>query len=177
MFGMRGLEEPGGAFNDAVIAVKSDRATARALEKSAAYVWTVGRNSLKPAKQKSIKSLTDAELTAYRIAQRRFKDGLTSEKPQRPTEASKPGEPPRMQRPQRLLKVFLLYAQDQQTGRFVIGSARLPRKGLAPRTLEKGGTATIGRKPISVAPRPYMVPAMNKEVDKMAKRWENSITK
>lgn len=176
MFGFRAREE-GDGFDANALLLASDRASAKALEKSAAYVWKVARNSLKLGKQKPIKSLSEDELKAYRIAQKKFKAGELKEKPKRPTQPSKPGEPPRMQRPAQMLKVFLLFAQDGTSGRWVIGSARLPRRGLAPKTLEQGGDADIGRKHVQIAPRPYMVPAMNKEKTQMAKRWENSIRK
>lgn len=175
MFGIRAKQESGGMVDTDAIILASDRASAKNLERSAVYVWKVARNSLKPAKQIAVGSMSEEQLKAYRIAQRRFKDGETSKKPQRPMAPSKPGEPPRMQRPAELLKVFLLFAQDPESGRWVIGSARLPRKGLAPKTLERGGQAQIGRRAVNVQPRPYMVPAMHKEQSQMAKRWENSI--
>lgn len=176
MFGARGKVE-GGTLNTQAVEMAVDKSTARNLERSASYVWKVARNSLKPGKQKPVKALTEEELIAYRIAQRKFKSGESNYKPERPTMPSRPGDPPRLQRPRQLLKVFLLFARDPATGAMVIGSARMPRKGLAPNTLEKGGTAEIGKKRISVAPRPYMVPAMEKERSQMAKRWQNSIKK
>lgn len=172
MFGITGQLE-GEGLHAALVQQATDRATPKALKASAAYVWRIARNSLKPARQVPIKSLTPEQLLAYRIAQAKYKRGELSEKPKRPLEPSKPGEPPRMI--SGLLRTFLLFEFDEQKQAYVIGSKRLPRKGLAPKTLEKGGTATIGRQNVIVAPRPYMMPALNKETSQMAKRWENSI--
>lgn len=171
MFRMAAKPESGGFINEAVVNSAIDRATTKNLAKSGAYIMRVARNSLKPGKQKRLADLTPGERQSYRIQQALFKAGKLDKKPKRPTIASKPGEPPRLQRPSRYLKLLLRFATDTGTKSVVIGSERIARKGLAPAALEKGDASS------NLQPRPYMVPALKTETSRMAKRWENSITK
>lgn len=171
MFGVKLTPEAGGLFNPQTIERAVDGATTRNLAKSGAYIMRVARNSLKPGRQKRLSDLTPDERQVFRIKQSLFKAGKIDKKPKRPTIPSKPGEPPRLQRPSKYLKIMLRFETDQGTTSVVVGSARIAREGLAPAALEKGDSGH------HLAPRPYMVPALRKEVSQMAKRWENSITK
>lgn len=170
MFGMTVKPESGGLFNESRFSTAVANAEVKNIEKSAAYVRTVAANSLKPGRQKKLADLTAQERQNFRIRQALFAAGKIDKKPKRPTEPSKPGEPPRLQRPTRYLKVKLRFAFDPTTRTYVVGPERIARKGLAPAALEKGDAS------LHLQPRPFMVPALDKERAKLAKRWENSIT-
>ncbi|MHB9070473.1 MAG: phage virion morphogenesis protein [Sedimentisphaerales bacterium] len=99
--------------------------------------------------------------------------------------ASLPGEPPRSQTG--LLKRFIFFGYDTSTQSVVVGPAKLGGvKGKdAPHTLEYGGKAAIShqlsafssKKSVNIAPRPYMGPALNKNLPKLPAMWANSIKK
>jgi len=98
---------------------------------------------------------------------------------------SLPGEPPRSQTG--LLKRFIFFGYDTSTQSVVVGPAKLGGvKGKdAPHTLEYGGKAAIShqlsafssKKYVTIAPRPYMNPALNKNLPKLPAMWANSIKK
>lgn len=78
------------------------------------------------------------------------------------------GQPPRSQTG--LLKKFIFFGFDTSSQSVVVGPAKLNGvKGKdAPHTLEYGG---------SIAARPYMTPALNKNLSKLPEMWANSIKK
>jgi hypothetical protein len=94
---------------------------------------------------------------------------------------STPGQPPHSH--VGLLRRFLLFGYDRDTESVVIGPAKLNKAGDAPHVLEHGGTTTTeGRKRgrrvrrrVRVRKRPYMGPAMKKELPKFPELWRNSI--
>lgn len=97
--------------------------------------------------------------------------------------ASLPGQPPRSQ--SGLLKRFLFFGYDTSTQSVVVGPAKLGGvKGKdAPHTLEYGGSAesssfyTKNTKRVHIAARPFMGPALNKNLPKLPAMWANSIIK
>ena len=111
--------------------------------------------------------------TARRSIRRPKKDGSSSE----------PGKPPRAQT--RTLKSSILFEYDPLQRSVFIGPTLLPGrigKG-APEALEKGGRSTRivkqdGRKKRikqSIKPRPFMVPALEKELPNLENMWKDQI--
>lgn len=100
--------------------------------------------------------------------------------------ASAPGRPPnRHENP--LLYSRLFFAYDPATRSVVIGSEGLTGFASpgAPSTLEFGGQVVVPRRrrggravqsrAATVAPRPYMGPALAKEAPKLAEPWANAL--
>ena len=101
--------------------------------------------------------------------------------------ASKPGQPPSSHTG--LLKKFIWFGYEPNRHSVVIGPAKLTSKNSeAPEKLEHGGTATLTedkwvgyrkkkriKRNVHIAARPYMGPAMNKEIPKLPDMWANSI--
>lgn len=92
---------------------------------------------------------------------------------------SKPGQAPSSHTG--LLKKFIFFGYQAQTGSVVVGPAKL-NGTLAPEsleTLEFGGTAEIrGRRETREVPieaRPYMGPAMTKNLPKFPTLWANQV--
>jgi len=86
---------------------------------------------------------------------------------------SKPGEPPR--RHSSALQKSILYALDERRMSAVIGPVKYKGQSKGASALEKGGTVTRTDRrkkkkvTIKIKPRPFMVPALQKEVKNMAK--------
>ena len=102
--------------------------------------------------------------------------------------ASLPGQPPRSQTG--LLKRFIFFGYDTSSQSVVVGPAKLGGfKGKdAPHTLEYGGSTEVQafdpsthgakiKKNVKIAARPYMTPALNKNLPKLPAMWANSIKK
>lgn len=93
---------------------------------------------------------------------------------------SKPGQAPHSHAGH--LRRLLFFAYDLATASVVIGPARF-RDGEAPNLLEKGGTVVRkrskarggGRVRMVYRARPFMGPAMDKELPNLPKRWHNTI--
>ena len=95
---------------------------------------------------------------------------------------SAPGQPPSSHTG--LLRKLIFFGYDAARKTVVVGPMRLNQKiGAAPEALEHGGTSTVfsgrrGRRRkrrIRVAARPYMGPAMKKELPKLPKLWADSV--
>lgn len=138
-----------GMFFDSKKVVDSvDKATRKALSKFGAFVRTTAKQSIRKRRN-----------------------------------ASAEGSPPSSHTG--LLKKFIYFGYDPTTKSVVIGPTRIPDKdGAAPETLEKGGTATVRRvrktgkvdiKRIKVGQRPYMQPALAKELPKLPSMWRDSV--
>ncbi len=86
-----------------------------------------------------------------------------------------------------LLRKFILYAWDSASLTTLIGPVLLTGQnmGTAPATLEYGGPATVpiysqreGRriwKDVNLRPRPYMAPALNASLPRLAEIWRDKI--
>ena len=79
-----------------------------------------------------------------------------------------------------LLKSFIFFSYDPAARSVVIGPERLGSKdGTVPRLLEHGGRTTIRRGGkrirVRIAPRPYMGPAMQKELPALPAMWRSSV--
>lgn len=90
---------------------------------------------------------------------------------------SPPGQPPRNRTG--LLKRFIFFAYEPQDRSVVIGPARLNRSTGAPEILEYGGTATVRTNKknhkVTIAARPYMGPAFEKEKQTLPSLWKDSV--
>lgn len=123
-------------------------AARRVLSKFGAYVMTAARSSIRKRKRRSA-----------------------------------PGEPPSSHTG--LLKHFILFGYDVDRRSVVIGPARLNQKhGDAPESLEYGGVSTIltgsrrrgrGTRRVVVAARPFMRPALGRELPKLPAMWRDSV--
>jgi len=100
--------------------------------------------------------------------------------------ASQPGQPPRSH--EGSLRRLILFGFDRASDSVVVGPVRLNKPGEAPSTLEFGGRATVARrrtrkdgkrvtqsKRVRIAARPYMGPALRKELPNIPKAWANSV--
>ncbi len=98
--------------------------------------------------------------------------------------SAQPGQPPRSH--EGSLRRLILFGFDRASESVVIGPARLNRPGDAPNILEFGGRATVTRtrrdgkrvmtsKRVRIAARPYMGPALKKELPNIPKAWANSV--
>jgi hypothetical protein len=92
---------------------------------------------------------------------------------------SSPGQPPRSHTG--LLKQFIYYSYDPAANSVVIGPVKLAgAKGQdVPHNLECGGTTTLDSKwslrskQTTIKPRPFMVPALETNQEKISKIWAN----
>lgn len=118
-----------------------------ALSKAAAFIWRRARSSMRPRKR-----------------------------------VSKPGQPPSVH--EGSLKRMLYFGWDTQTRSAVIGPVGFNSSDV-PATLEYGGTVTLQRrrwgkqinKTVTVAPRPYMGPAFDKERQKIPANFRDRMGK
>jgi hypothetical protein len=93
--------------------------------------------------------------------------------------SSAPGKPPSSHTG--LLKRFIFFGYDRKNLTVVIGPARLTdnNRGTAPSILEFGGTATVKgkkrKKNVTIQPRPFMGPALEKEKPGLPSMWKDSV--
>ena len=138
-------------FDSKQVVAATDKAARTVLSKIGAYIRREAKSSIRPGGKKGKTSL--------------------------------PGEPPRSQTG--LLKRFLFFGYDTSSQSVVVGPAKLGGiKGKdAPHTLEYGGSTeatsfyTKNTKRVTIAARPYMTPALNKNLPKLPAMWANSIKK
>jgi len=107
----------------------------------------------------------------------------------RTKKSSEPGQPPRAHTGQ--LKKAILFAYDARWETLVVGplkarsQATFIEEGTVPRTLEEGGRVRIRRvdpitkkksqKRVKVAPRPFMAPALKRNLKMIPKQFRNVI--
>ncbi|RPI76138.1 MAG: hypothetical protein EHM42_15010 [Planctomycetaceae bacterium] len=136
-------------FFDRVIITTENRATIKALSRMGAFIRTSARSSIRKAGKKG--------------------------------KTSKPGQPPRSQTG--LLKKHIYFGYEGSNRSVVVGPARLggTSQPESVETLEHGGNATItsGRKNpktrvVPIEARPYMGPAMQKNLPKFPSLWANT---
>ncbi|MDO8302874.1 MAG: hypothetical protein Q7T18_06520 [Sedimentisphaerales bacterium] len=139
-------------FDSKEVVAATDKAARSVLSKIGAFIRREAKSSIKPGGKKGKTSL--------------------------------PGQPPRSQTG--LLKRFIFFGYDTSAQSVVVGPAKLGGvKGKdAPHTLEYGGStesssfyANKNTKRVNIAPRPFMTPALNKNLPKLPAMWANSIKK
>jgi len=100
--------------------------------------------------------------------------------------AAPPGKPPRSH--EGSLRRLILFGFDRASDSVVVGPVKLNKPGEAPSVLELGGRTTVTRrrtrkdgkrviesKRVRIAARPYMGPALKKELPNIPKAWANSV--
>ncbi len=156
MIGIK-IDKVKGLFFDAPKVMRSvDRATRQVLSKFGSFVRRTAKSSIRKRKK-----------------------------------ASAPGSPPSSHTG--LLKRFIYFAYEPEKQSVIIGPAKLNAKeaGTPERLERSGGPTTIvnrvfrrrdGRnrivkktRTIQIAPRPFMGPAMNKELPKLSAMWRDSV--
>lgn len=166
-------------FFDRTVAKSLDAASRRVLSKFGAFVRRSAKSSLKKARQKKLGEMTAEERAQYAlrvtIAKREGK-----KKPRRPEVISKPGEPPKLHyKPRSPLRELIFFVYDPNEKAVLIGpTSSKQTHGKATQALEYGGASIAkvrGRtKSISVAARPFMAPAAQKELPKL-REWKNTL--
>jgi hypothetical protein len=95
---------------------------------------------------------------------------------------SPPGQPPSSH--SGLLRRFIFFGYDAKRQTVVVGPMRLNQKiGTAPEALEHGGTSEVveglrgkrRKRRVKIRARPFMGPAMEKELPKFPSLWANSV--
>jgi hypothetical protein len=163
-------------FDRAAISGAVDKATRSVLSKFGAFVMTASRRSIKPAKQMTLAEMSIEEQQLFKrraaIAKAQGKP-----RPKRPRASSKPGQPPRSQLG--ILRRFILFGYDTEARSVVVGPARLNGVKGGPdalSALEEGGNSRNAKgKSITVAARPFMGPALEREKPKLPAMWANSV--
>jgi len=90
--------------------------------------------------------------------------------------ASKPGQPPSSHLG--LLKQHIYFIYEPNNRSVIIGPALLNQRRQStpvPELLEHGGTVQRNTVSLLYAPRPYMRPAFDQEMDNVEKLWRNSV--
>jgi len=146
MIGVK-IDQAKGLFFDAPKVVRAvDRATRQVLSKFGAYVRRGAKSSIRKRKR-----------------------------------SAAAGSPPSSHTG--LLKRFIYFGYDPDKQSVVIGPTKQNRGSSIPETLEHGGTATIVRRRrgkrtttrVKIAPRPFMGPAMDRELPKLPAMWRDSV--
>lgn len=138
-----------------------DKASRRVLSRFGSFVRKTARQSIRRPRRKPVAELSESERREY------LKTG------RRPFASSKPGEPPRNQTG--LLKGHILFWYNRHERSVAIGPAKF-RSGDIPGTLEVGGPIRLrSGRTVRIAPRPYMGPALDKELPKLEPLWANSV--
>ena len=147
MFGLKLNEAKSMFFDSRKVLSATDRTRRRILSKFGAYVRRTARSSIRKRKK-----------------------------------VSQPGKPPTSRTG--FLKRFIYFGYDPANQSIVVGPIRLNSKvGDAPQALELGGKSTVvsglkkkrKKKTVNIAARPFMRPAMEKELPKLPDLWKNSI--
>jgi len=87
---------------------------------------------------------------------------------------SRPGQPPSSHTG--LLKRFIFFGYDPARHSVVIGPVALARSdGKAPSLLEHGGMSRRAGRAVRYRRRPFMGPAMTKELPGLPKLWRDSV--
>ena len=179
-FGLTLKQAKAGFFDRPAVIKAMSRAEREAMTNAGAYVRRTAMQSMKPAKRyTSKKQLPRWQRRSYEIA-------LTEAKragrpvPMLPFRPSKPGQPPKYIT--RLLKDFVQFSYDFTSGSTIVGPARLNTRQTGtgqtvPEVLEYGGFSRVsrGKTIAAVAARPYMGPALEKNRDKIASFWANTL--
>lgn len=140
-------------FDRAEVIRKVDALTRKTLSRAGAFVRQRARSSIRKAPAETLSSMSPEQLERWRrraaIAKHYGKPA-----PPKPRRVSAPGQPPYSHTGD-LRKILFAYDSPRQS--VVIGPVKLNKSGSAPEVLEYGGNG--------VQARPYMGPALWKEID------------
>lgn len=169
MFGLSFHAAKGNFFDRLAVTSAVDKARAKVLSKCGAFVMRRARSSIRrPGANRAAPKIRDAK---GRLVFQRLR-------------ASKPGSPPFSQTG--LLRKFILFRYDRGSRSVVVGPTLLNKPTGAPEVLEYGGTVKAPSwwkrdgKPVrtvTIAPRPYMRPALAQEAPKFPAFWKHSVTR
>jgi len=148
-------------FDKPAVTRAVDRAERRVLSKFGAFVRRTARQSIRKPRKKPVGELSESELREYRKTGRR------------PFAPSKPGESPRNQTG--LLRDNIFFFYDRSERSVTIAPAKM-RTDDIPGVLEHGGPTRLkGGRVANIEARPYMGPALEKELPKLEPMWKNSV--
>jgi hypothetical protein len=162
-----------------------DEASRESLAKAGGAIRVTARNSMKPT---PIRRRADREQKA-KAAGRQLRPQTARAKARMLASAhAPPGSPPRYNIG--LLRDLLFFSWDPGTRSLVIGPVGFSRSKV-PEVLEQGGSIMVSvatrkvqgqplkrvRKQVQIAARPYMSPALAKNIQKIPEFWKNSVSK
>lgn len=173
-------------FDRPAVIAAIDKASLESLSKAGGALRLTAQRSMKPtpvrrrAEKEAKAKLAGAPLRAQTAKQaKRLSDRY---------QHSPPGKPPRYNIG--LLRDLLFFSWDPETRSLVVGPVGFSRSKV-PEVLEQGGSIMVSvatrkvpgqplkrvRKQVQIAARPYMSPALAKNVQKIPEFWRNSISK
>lgn len=160
-----GLVEIKWFFDKPAVLAATSVSTRQVLSKFGAYVRATARQSIRKPRR-----LKPSEMTKWQ-RQRWHQRGEPVE-----YAPSRPGEPPRNRTGK--LKDFIFFYYDPDTQSVVVGPAAFPssRRG-TPAVIEFGGTIITGPgRGRAMAARPFMGPALERELPGLSAMWRNSVS-
>jgi hypothetical protein len=141
-----------------------DKASRRVLSKFGAFVRRTARQSIRKPRKVAIGKLTDIQRAHYRKTK------------ERPFASSEPGKPPRNLTGK--LKDNILFWYDVHEQSVTIGPAAFNAGIDGMGSLEQGGiilTSGFNRKLVRIEARPFMRPALARELPKLDAMWRDSV--
>lgn len=173
IMGMRLSKFKASFFDRAAVTSMMDRKTQKVLSAMGAFVRQTAKQSIKNPPRQKLGNMTLKERQAFHIRQEeaRRKGRKVPSKPFT-REGSPAGQPPYNRTG--LLKRFILFGYDRIRQSVVIGPAKLNAKGQnVPGALEYGGRSRSAKgRSLQIDARPYMRPALEKELPKMPGLWK-----
>lgn len=179
-------------FDAALMRDTMHRARLKALSKAGAFVRTKAKSSIRPAPRLTGEQLNPAQRQALAVRKWAARTGRGADRKVRaPFRASKPGDPPFSRIG--TLKRWILFLYDESVDDVVVGPIKLgSRARPVPGILEHGGTVRAIRQKLvrgriskrnplrveriraTIAPRPFMLPALISERAKIPEAFRNS---
>lgn len=161
-------------FDRPVVGAVKD-AGRKILGRFGAFVRRDGRKSIKQAKRKTPAELTPDEQSRLAARYRLWAIGRIAKKPEPPWRNSAPGKPPLAHGTKSPIKL-ILFAYDAREQSVVTGPVAFGgQPGVATEALEYGGgSKTISGRRITVAARPNIVPAFQKNLPHL-QNWRNAL--
>lgn len=156
-------------FDSTQVARATDKASRRVLSKLGSFVRQDARKSIKKPRKVRVSELSESRKAERKIAK---EQGV---KFNMPFAASKPGDPPRNQTEVLKRTIFFFYNSNAE---FVdIGPAKLHglRGENNMEALEFGGVIVTKKKNLPVKARPFMQPALDKNLPLLPSMWEGAI--
>jgi hypothetical protein len=160
-------------FDRAVVNAVKD-AGRKILGRFGAFVRRDGRKSIKTAKRKTPGELTPEERQRLAMRFRLWAVGRIAKKPLPPFRSSAPGNPPLAHGSKSPIKL-ILFAYDAAEQSVVVGPVAFGRQpGVATAALEYGGATQSHGHRFSIAARPNIVPAFDKNLPHL-RNWRSAL--